>query len=229
MSHHIGRRFQWMANPVHSNEILPITPEREIELNEAVNSLSKILGDKERWVVTGGLSIALYMALYGESFYRNHLDIDIGVHEVDLRHIVDSSKQLGYDLGSRIVMGKVLPKTKIDVYEQVDVETAIKERKKNLRLVRLEKNGDFTKHLSILDYIDVYVHRIQGSDMIPYEGGIIAPAVYNFGEVYYAKGSQIRLRSLQYLEILKKSLDRKVDKLDLQMIRKLFEKTNSRI
>ncbi len=213
-------RWQWLSNPTHPKEVKPITEQRIRELEQAIAQLPLILGEKEKWVLSGGLVIALV----GEEYYRDHFDIDIGIHEVDLEAVVKSAEKKKYTLATRTFMGKILGDKKIDVYEKLTPEKAIKEGKKNLRLVKeYEPNGDIVRHENILDYFDVYLHRCIGTDIISNEGDLVVPATYNFGGIlHYTANEAIRLRSLRYLEVIKSKLKNPKDKLDLKIIRELI-------
>lgn len=217
MSSHIGR-FEWLKNPQHAREVEPITPERVIYLEGAISQLIEILGGKEKWVLTGGLTIP---ATKGE-FYRNHQDIDIGLHESDLEEVAEHASKAGYGIFSRVFMSNMPKNEKIDLYKRIDAEEAIKKRRKNLRFVRLDRiSREIVRHVDILDYFDIYPHHTDGPDIISNDDGLVTPTIYHFGDIYYTQKGPIRLRSLRYIEILKRNRMSKIDKLDLQVIKEL--------
>ncbi len=207
--------YSVLINPIHEDKVKTISSEEIDNLELNLDRLVGIVNGDFEWVLTGGLAIPTTLG----KFYRTHRDIDIGLNENDLEFLVKTIRENGYDLFSRRIMVKLSSKYKLDVYKSVSVEEVLAERCKHLRAVRLN-NKKIVRHISLLDYFDVYLHHYEDEKLVSNDGKIKIPILDSFGRVYVTcSGKEIRIRSLRYIEQLKRQGKDKIDKYDLEVIK----------
>lgn len=221
----MSQKYQTIVSPRHYKKLNPSSKENQEEIKNIIKSLPTILGNPENWVLSGGIAIPLTTG----QFYREHFDIDIGLHEKYLEEIVDEAKKSNYGLFSRKLMMHTSSKEKFEIYSKVTPEESIKNKNKNLRLIRLDRRLKIVRLVKLEDYFDIYLHKIDRENLISHEDGLIIPTVYNKGEKHYLENRMsIYLRDLRFLQIIKMNHSKdKINKTDLEKINYHFEKHNS--
>lgn len=215
--------YQFVINPVHSNVPMKSTTASSGETLQAVKTLTAILGGDFEWVLSGGIAIPLSL---GIPFYRQHRDIDLGVHKNHLKKLTYQAASAGYRLFSRLAMFKISPNKKLDFYKQVTPGQVTSQFNvynswvgfKNLRLVRTEERGRVETHNHLLSYFDIFVHDFLRDRLVSFEEGMTVPISLNMGGSYETPNGTIKLRNLQYITKIKERGNSLIDKFDLQVM-----------
>jgi hypothetical protein len=134
-----------MLNPVHSNEPAPMTELGRQHLEHDLDRLAALLEDTPGWVLRGGLAIPLTTGV----FYRQHRDIDLGIHQDDVPVFEEVLRRQSYGLFSRTLMAKISRSRKLDVYQKISCDDA-KHSSQHIRAVRLDRAGRIVQHQHIL-------------------------------------------------------------------------------
>jgi hypothetical protein len=135
----------------------PITKDQVRILEEGLDQLPAILGEKE-WFLTGG--VALQIA-YGK-WFRNPGNINISVPEESLYEVTQHACERGsYGLLSRGVQVRTAFSRKWEGYEVVEwnEQGRLRRNYANLRLVRFEEAKPVNNQ-GLLDFIDVHPYRV---------------------------------------------------------------------
>ena len=110
--------------------------------------------------------------------------------------------QNNYGLFSRIMMAKISPNSKVDVYMKVSPKEVVEKRLKNIRLVRLDSEGRPVRHTGLLDYFDVYMHHLEDGTLVSNEGDFRVSSQIK-GSIYYTcSGRSIKVMPLEYIKQL---------------------------
>lgn len=212
----ISSNSQLIVTSSESKKIETISTEEKKSLENHLDELAGTIGDSFPWVLSGGLAIPLTT---GE-FYRKHDDIDLGIDEKDFKRFLEVVRPQGYDLFLRPFMCKLPKGKKLDLYQKTSIKKALNSPKTRMRVLRVDTNGRIDFRGNILDYFDVYLHRVEEEMLITRRGGIAIPSAKAIGPPYQTiSGRQIIPRGLEYTKILKSKKTKEVDNLDLERIR----------